>query len=171
MTTTAVAPLRRRGSGIDRTARGHPRRAAGKGVGMPKRGPIPLAVHAMTEPVIGLLFILAPFIFGFHDDAAKTLSIVLGVVILLSGMSTRWRLSLVKLIPLRVHFMTDVLIGIVCIIAPFALGFSDETAPLIFFVVMGLGELGAAFGTAWAPRDERADARPRPGRSEPLSGH
>jgi len=136
---------------------------------MPKRGPIPLAVHAMTEPVIGLLFILAPFIFGFDDDAAKTLSIVLGVVILLSGMSTRWRLSLVKLIPLRVHFMTDVLIAIVCLAAPFALGFSDETAPTVFFLVMGVGELAAAFGTAWAPGDFKEGARPRPGRSEPLS--
>jgi hypothetical protein len=138
---------------------------------MPKRGPIPLELHAMIEPVIGLLFILAPFVLDFDHSAARTLSIVVGVVILLSGMMTRWRLSLVKLIPLRVHFMTDVLIGIVCIAAPFALGFSDETAPLIFFLVMGIGELGAAFGTAWAPRDERAGARPRPGRSEPLSGH
>jgi hypothetical protein len=138
---------------------------------MPKRGPIPLELHAMIEPFIGVLFILAPFVLDFDHSSARTLSIVVGVVILLSGMMTRWRLSLVKLIPLRVHFMTDVLIGIVCIAAPFALGFSDETAPLIFFLVMGLGELGAAFGTAWAPGDVRAGARPRPGRSEPLSGH
>jgi hypothetical protein len=137
---------------------------------MPKRGPIPLEAHAMVEPIIGLLFILAPFIFSFDDSSAKTLSIVIGVVILLSGMSTRWRLSLVKLIPLRVHFMTDVLIGIVCIVAPFVLGFSDETAPTVWFIVLGIGELGAAFGTAWHPADERAGARPRPARSEPLSG-
>jgi hypothetical protein len=137
---------------------------------MPKRGPIPLELHAMIEPVIGLLFIVAPFVLDFDHSSARTLSIIVGVVILLSGMMTRWRLSLVKLIPLRMHFMTDVLIGIICIAAPFALGFSDETAPLIFFLVMGAGELGAAFGTAWAPGDERAGARPRPGRSEPLSG-
>jgi hypothetical protein len=137
---------------------------------MPKRGPIPLEAHAMIEPIIGLVFILAPFILGFDDSTAKTLSIVIGVVILLSGMTTRWRLSLVKLIPLRVHFMTDVLIGIVCIAAPFVLGFSDETDALVFFLVMGVGELGAAFMTAWEPGDYRAGARPRPGRSEPLSG-
>jgi uncharacterized membrane protein HdeD (DUF308 family) len=124
----------------------------------------------MVEPIIGVLFILAPFIFGFDDSSARTLSIVVGVVILLSGMTTRWRLSLVKLIPLRVHFMTDVLIGIVCLAAPFVLGFSDETGPLLFFLVLGVGELAAAFGTAWAPGDERAAARPRPGRTEPLSG-
>src|SRR4051794_8890382 len=124
----------------------------------------------MIEPIIGVFFILAPFVLGFDHSSAKTLSIVIGVVILLSGMMTRWRLSLVKLIPLRMHFMTDVLIGIVCIAAPFVLGFSDETAPLIFFLVMAVGELAAAFMTAWEPGDYRAGARPRPGRTEPLSG-
>jgi uncharacterized membrane protein HdeD (DUF308 family) len=137
---------------------------------MPKRGPIPLEAHAMIEPIIGLIFIIAPFVLDFDHSSAKTLSIVIGVVILLSGMTTRWRMSLVKLIPLRIHFMTDVLIGIVCILAPFVLGFSDETAALIFFLVMGVGELGAAFMTAWEPGDYKAGARPRPGRSEPLSG-
>jgi hypothetical protein len=124
----------------------------------------------MIEPLIGLVFILAPFVLGFGDSTAKTLSIVVGVVIILSGMSTRWRLSLVKLIPLRVHFMTDVLVGVVCIAAPFVLGFSDETAPLVFFLVMGVAEIAAAFMTAWAPGDYKAGARPRPGRTEPLSG-
>src|SRR3954466_9859458 len=137
---------------------------------MPKRGPIPLEAHAMIEPVVGLLFILAPFILDFDHSSARTLSIVVGVVILLSGMTTRWRLSVVKLIPLRVHFMTDVLIGIVCLAAPFVLGFSDETAALVFFLVMGVGELGAAFMPPGEPGDYKAGAQARPGRSEPLSG-
>src|SRR4051812_18963985 len=137
---------------------------------MPKRGPIHLEAHAMIEPIIGLLFILAPFILDFDHSSARTLSIVVGVVILLSAASTRWRLSLVKLIPLRVHFMTDVLIGIVCVAAPFVLGFSDETAPLVFFLVMGVGEIGAAFMTAWEPAGYEAGAQPRRGRSEPFAG-
>jgi SPW repeat-containing protein len=113
----------------------------------------------MTEPVLGLLLILAPFVLGFDDDTARTLSIVLGVVILLSGLTTRWRLSLVKLIPLRVHFMTDVLLGIVAILAPFVLGFSDETTALLWFLIVGVGELAAAFGTAWGTSDDVAGAR------------
>jgi len=138
---------------------------------MPKRGPIPLEAHAMLEPLLGLIFILAPFILDFDHSAARTLSIVVGVVIIASGMTTRWRLSVAKLIPLRVHFMTDVLIGVVVVVAPFVFGFSDETAALVFFLIMCVGELAAAFGTAWAPGDERAGAPPRPGRTEPLSGH
>ena len=124
----------------------------------------------MVEPLVGLLFILAPFILDFDHSSARTLSIVIGAVIIVSGMTTRWRLSVAKLIPLRVHFMTDVLIGVVCVAAPFVLGFSDETAPLVFFLVMGVGEIGAAFMTAWEPGDYKAGAAPRPGRSEPLSG-
>jgi uncharacterized membrane protein HdeD (DUF308 family) len=122
----------------------------------------------MTEPIIGLLFIIAPFVLSFDDSTAKTLSIVIGVLILISGMTTRWRLSLVKLIPLRMHFALDVLIGIVSIAAPFVLGFSDDTAATVFFVVLGVGELGAAFGTAWDPQDAPG-GRPRPARHEPLS--
>src|SRR4051794_1222729 len=76
---------------------------SGQSHAMPRRGPLPLEAHAMTEPVIGLLFILAPSILGFDDGSARTLSIIVGVVILIGGMTTRWRLSLVKLIPLRVH--------------------------------------------------------------------
>lgn len=86
---------------------------------------------------------------------------------------TRWRLSRVNLIPLRIHFMTDVLIGIVCIAAPFLLGFSDETAPLIFLLVMGVGVYGAAFrdglGASRRARG-RAPAAQRSGTALRLTG-
>jgi VIT1/CCC1 family predicted Fe2+/Mn2+ transporter len=136
---------------------------------MPKRGPVPLAVHVLIEPVVAVVFILAPFVLGFESSEARILSIVIGVVILVVGMSTRWRLSLVELVPLRMHFMGDVLLGVVSIVAPVALGFGDETAATISFVVMGVGELGTAFGTAWEAGDDIAGARPRPARHEPLS--
>ena len=72
-------------------------------------------------------------------------------------------------IRLRVHAMIA-LIGIVSLVAPFVFGFSDETAPTVFFVVMGAGELVAAFGTAWRPETDRADGRSRAARSQPQAG-
>lgn len=137
---------------------------------MPRNGPLPLAVHAMLEPVVALVFILGPFVLDFDDSTARILSIVIGAVILVVGMTTRWRLSLIKLIPLWMHFAGDVLIGVVCIAAPFVAGFSEETAATVFFIVLGAGELGAAFATAWRPPDELAGEPARPGRHEPLSG-
>jgi len=135
-----------------------------------RKGFIPLAVHAMTEPVIALLLILAPFILGFSDnDTATIVSIVAGVIVLLTGMSTRWSLSIVKLIPLDVHRMLDLGLGVLLILAPFVLGFSDESTPTIFLIVIGLGEIVAALATRWHPERDLAADRHRPGRSEPLN--
>jgi hypothetical protein len=119
------------------------------------RGPLPLRMHAMMEPVAAILVIAAPWIFGFSDvDTATTLSVIIGVAILLTGMSTRWRWSLVKLIPLRTHFMMDVGIGILLVAAPWIFGFGDEGGAARFFVIAGVLELGTALMTRWDLREE-----------------
>src|SRR5215210_2656617 len=123
-------------------------------------GPIPLRFHAMIEPVAAILLIAAPWIFGFSDvDSAKTLSIVIGIAVLLTGMSTRWRWSVVKLIPLRTHFMMDVGIGILLVAAPWIFGFGDEGGAARFFVIAGVLELATALMTRWDLREETAVAR------------
>jgi len=93
------------------------------------RGPVPLRAHQTVEPVAALLLIAAPWIFGFSDnDTATTLSVIAGVLVLATGMSTRWRMSLVKLIPLRTHFMMDVGLGIALIVAPSLRGLATRAA-------------------------------------------
>jgi hypothetical protein len=124
------------------------------------RGPLPLRFHAMIEPVAAIVLIAAPWIFGFSDvDSATTLSVIIGVAILLTGMSTRWRWSLVKLIPLRTHFMMDVGIGILLIVLPWIFGFGDEGGAARFFVIAGVLELGTALMTRWDAREEFAEGR------------
>src|SRR5215210_7656240 len=124
------------------------------------RGPLPLRMHAMIEPVAAILLIAAPWIFGFSDvDSATTLSVIIGVAVLLTGMSTRWRWSLVKLIPLRTHFMMDVGIGVLLVAAPWIFGFSDEGGAARFFVIAGVLELGTAFMTRWDLREETRTER------------
>jgi SPW repeat len=120
-------------------------------------GPIPLRLHAMIEPVVGLLFIAAPWIFGFSDASdATTVSIVLGVLVLLTGLSTRWRMGVVKMLSLGAHRMMDLLVAVVAIVAPFVLGFSDNGAATRFLIIMGALEAGTALMTRWDPRDEFA---------------
>jgi hypothetical protein len=121
---------------------------------MPK-GPIPLKAHAALEPVVAILPIAAPWIFGFDDvSSATAVSVAAGVIMLLSGMSTRWRLSLVKLIPLRTHFRMDLVVGVVLIVAPFVFGDSDRGDATRFLVIVGIAELLTALTTRWDLREE-----------------
>jgi hypothetical protein len=118
------------------------------------RGPIPLNVHAALEPLIALVIIAAPWIFGFSDvDSAKAVCIAVGVVMLIAGAMTDWRLSLVRVIPLRMHLMTDLLLGAVLILSPFVLGFSDEGGATRFTVIAGVLELMTALATRWDPAE------------------
>jgi SPW repeat len=120
-------------------------------------GPIPLRMHAMAEPLIALVFIAAPWIFGFSDvDDAKTVSIVLGVLVLLTGLTTRWRMGVAKLLSLGAHRMMDILVAVVAIVSPFVFGFSDNGAATRFLIIMGVLELGATLMTRWNERDEFA---------------
>src|SRR4051812_35847556 len=106
------------------------------------RGPIPLNVHAMLEPLVAIFIIASPWIFGFDDiDSATTVAIIVGAVMLVAGMMTRWRYSLAKVIPLRVHFATDLLLGAVLILSPFIFGFDDDDTATLFMIIVGAAEM------------------------------
>jgi chromate transport protein ChrA len=104
------------------------------------------------EPLVALLLIVAPWLIGFSDvNDAKWTSIIVGVAILAVGMTTRWRYAIVRLIPLRVHFMLDLMIGAVLIVAPFVLGFDNSDNATFFMIILGVLEIGAALATRWDP--------------------
>jgi hypothetical protein len=111
----------------------------------------------MAEPLVAALFIAGPWLFGFSDvKDAKTVSIVLGVLVLLTALTTRWRMAAVKMMPLGAHKTMDLMVAAVAILAPFVLGFSDEGGPTRFLIIMGVLEAGAALMTRWDDRDEFA---------------
>lgn len=117
---------------------------------MLRQGPIPITLHAASEPFLVALLIAAPFLFAFSDESAPTaVSIIAGVAILVVAMSTRWKLSLVKVIPVEVHALLDLGLGAVLIASPFIFAFSDESSPTAFFIVFGVVEILATLGTAW----------------------
>jgi hypothetical protein len=124
------------------------------------RGPLPLRIHAAIEPLIGIILIAAPWIFGFsHTNDAKVLCIVLGILVIIGGALTDWRVSIARIIPIRVHFMWDLAIALVLIIAPFVLGYSDQGGATRFSIIAGVLEAIAALSTRWDTR-EAAPAHP-----------
>jgi len=127
-----------------------------------RRGLVPLDVHAAIEPIAATVLIAAPWIFRFSDvKAATVISIAVGVSMLLAGAMTRWRFAIVRVVPLRTHFIMDLLLGLVLIVAPFVFGFSGNGAATRFMIIAGALELMTALSTAWEPGDAYAPASRR----------
>jgi uncharacterized protein YaiE (UPF0345 family) len=134
-----------------------------------RRGPIALNVHAALEPLIAIVIIAAPWIFGFSGaDDAKAVCVAVGAVMLIAGSMTDWRLSIARVIPLRMHMMTDLALGGVLILAPFVLGFSENGAATRFTVIAGALEILTALATRWDPVEAQESAVGHRQRSTPA---
>lgn len=121
-------------------------------------GPIPLFLHGTIEYLAGALFIAAPFLLSFESGAATALSIIVGVVVLAVAAATEGPTSLVDQIPTAAHVALDYVLVVVLIALPFLAGFSDETAPTAFFIVLGVAHLLLTIGTRFrAPAEPRAE--------------
>lgn len=127
-----------------------------------RSGPMSPNAHSAAEPLIALILIASPWIFGFSDvDTATGLAVGIGVAVLVGGMLTRWRFSLAKIIPLEVHFAWDLGIAALLILSPFIFGFGDEGGAARFFVIAGVLEAIAALATRWDPAEAgEHDAHP-----------
>lgn len=132
------------------------------------RGPIPLNVHAALEPLIALIVIAAPWIFGFSDvDSATVICVLVGVAMLIVGSLTDWRLSLARVIPLRMHMIGDLTMAMVLLLSPLIFGFADEGGPTRFMVIAGVLEALTALMTRW----DRTEAEPTYIRDRRTTAH
>lgn len=128
------------------------------------RGPIPLNLHAALEPLIAIIVIASPWLFGFSETVSATVICVLvGVTMLVVGSLTDWRLSLMRLIPLRMHMIGDLTLAMVLLLSPLIFGFADEGGPTRFMVIAGALEAMTALMTRWDPREAEADYAREPG--------
>jgi hypothetical protein len=119
-----------------------------------------LLVHAALEPLLAALLIGAPFLLGFSDQGAPTaVSILAGVIVLVVGMSTCWRIALVKVIPVSAHLVLDLVVAALLVASPFLFGFTDEAAPTAFFIIIGVADLLMALGTRWQPSRTETHSR------------
>jgi hypothetical protein len=123
---------------------------------MLRQGPLSPFVHGVTEYAAGIVFIAAPFLFGFDARAATAVSIVVGVAVLVITASSDLPTGLAKTLPVTIHAVIDLVGGIFLIAAPFLFGFNGEGAPTAFFIVMGVGYLLLTIATRFLP--ERAAA-------------
>src|SRR3954464_8428755 len=112
-----------------------------------RRGPISPRVHGMLDYLLAAALIAVPLAVQFHDDTATVVMLVLGGAATLLAIGTNWSTGIVRILPPVVHGVADIAAAIVLIIAPFVLGFTDETVATVRYVVIGAGGLGATLPT------------------------
>ena len=125
--------------------------------------PIPTRVHGIADYLGGVALLLAPNLFGFADigGAAVWVPRVLGVVILLQSLATRYELGVVKLLPMRMHLMNDYVASLFLAASPWLFGFHDRPANAwLPHVIVGLGVFVLTLLTQTEPRTTQSLATP-----------
>jgi hypothetical protein len=123
---------------------------------MLREGPVPRTVHGGIEYLLGVVFLAGPILFDFDSGVATGVSIAIGILVLVNvaitaGMPT----SLVKQLPITAHVTVDLVLSIFLIVAPFVLGFADETAARNFYMILGVLMLLLTIGTRFREPSQR----------------
>ena len=107
---------------------------------------IPTSIHGVIDYIVGLTLILSPFLLGFATGGpAQWVPIILGAVVIVQSVMTRYELGLFPVIPMKTHLTLDGLNGALLLVSPWLFGF----AGLVFLphVLIGLFEIGASLMT------------------------
>lgn len=124
---------------------------------------IPTRVHAMMDYTVGILLIAAPWIFQFAGEtsAGKWISIVVGIVLILTSSVTNYEGGFLShVVPMRMHLVADAIIGIFLAVSPWLFGFADRGVNAwLPFLLIGLSEIGTAAVTNPMPGDRSLRAR------------
>ena len=117
---------------------------------------LPAWFHAIADYAVGALLIIVPIVVGGSDEAVAT-GIVVGAVVLLVSMATRYPLGIFKILPFTVHSAGDYLAAALLIVAPFALSFDGSDSGLsVFYVGAGLAVLAVSLITNYQYSPKRS---------------
>ncbi len=83
-------------------------------------------LHSILDYFFSLFLMLAPAIFGFGEaDIETIIPIVAGMTICFYSFFTRYEGGLYPVFPMGVHYLFDIVIGILVAISPWIFGFRD----------------------------------------------
>jgi len=118
--------------------------------------PISTKVHTIIGLVVGVVLLFAPKIFGFDDNtAATTVPIVVGIFIILNELITTSPYSPLKLVPMRVHIILDVVTGLFLAVSPWLFGFMDSDQPSQWVPHLVVGLMVAGYALLTTTSDDR----------------
>ena len=97
--------------------------------------------HGIIDYLTGLLFIASPWIFGFQDiKTAMWVPVIIGVMVLVMSLMTRYELGIFYAVPFTVHLTVDLFAGLFLIASPWIFGFADLVIwPHVLFGIIAVG--------------------------------
>lgn len=120
---------------------------------------LPAWFHAAADYAVGGLLIVVALAVGGSAGAVAT-GIVVGAVVLVVSMLTRYPLGVLKVLPFTVHSAGDYLAAALLIVAPFAFNFrSSDTGLSVFYIVGGIAVLAVSLITNYQYSPKRAVTR------------
>lgn len=118
---------------------------------------VPASIHAVGDYAAGIVLLLAGLLADASDEAKAT-GIVLGAVLIVVSLLTRYPLGVLRVIPFPVHSAGDYVGGLAAIIAPFALDFFDGDEGLsALYIIVGVVVIALSLVTdySWGPDRQR----------------
>jgi VIT1/CCC1 family predicted Fe2+/Mn2+ transporter len=104
-----------------------------------QRNSLPLSLHVLLEYGLGILTIIAPFVFSFDDAAADIVAVLVGAGILVLAVVTDAPTGLARTLPAASHVVIDYVLGVLLIVVPFVFGFAgDDTNATAYFIALGV---------------------------------
>lgn len=88
---------------------------------------IPTRFHGMLDYVVGMLFLLAPWIFSFSDMAlASWVMVVAGIMVLALTVFTDFEVGIIRKTPMKTHLIGDFGLGAILAASPWMFNFAAE---------------------------------------------
>jgi hypothetical protein len=116
---------------------------------------VPAGVHALGDYAAGLVLLIVGLA-ADGPDSARATGIVLGAVLILVSLFTRYPLGAVRVIPFPVHSAGDYIGGIAAILAPFVLGFYDDNKGVAAtYIIVGAVVIGLSLITDYSWGSDR----------------
>ena len=117
---------------------------------------LPAWFHAIADYAVAAALILVPIVAGGSGKAVAA-GIVVGAVVAVVSMLTRYPLGVVKVLPFTIHSAGDYLAAAPLVLSPFALSFNNsDTGLSAFYIAGGIAVLAVSLITNYQYSPKRA---------------
>ena len=121
---------------------------------------LPAWFHAIADYAVGALLVIVALAVGGTGKAVAA-GVVVGVVVLVVSMLTKYPLGVAKVLPFTVHSAGDYLAAALLVVSPFVLTFNHTDSGLTaFYIAAGIAVLAVSLITNYQYSDEVQVAAP-----------